>query len=65
MFQSVLNAILVLVCIHQGAVGAGKELCGGDDMVRSIAASIDALIDGDESAAVFDRDIGPLKLRVL
>lgn len=47
----------------QGAVPAGVELCGGYEVVDSIAASFDALTSGDESAAVFNRDIGELKLR--
>ncbi len=34
-------------------------------MTMSIAASIDALTDGDESAAIFDRNVGELMLRPL
>ena len=49
----------------QGAVPAGVDLCGGDEMAYSIEASIDALTAGDESAAVFNRDIGELLLRPL
>ncbi|CAM9676919.1 unnamed protein product, partial [Hapterophycus canaliculatus] len=49
----------------QGAVPAGFELCGGDGMAKSISASIDALVAGDESAAVFKRDLGELKVRPL
>lgn len=55
----------VLSYFCQGAVPAGVELCGGDDVIHSIAASFDALTDGDESAAVFNRDIGELMLRPL
>ena len=51
--------------VVQEAVPAGAELCGGDEMAISIAASIDALTAGDESAAVFDRGIGELILRPL
>ncbi|CAM9889716.1 unnamed protein product, partial [Ectocarpus sp. 6 AP-2014] len=47
------------------AVPAGAELCGGDEIAVSIAASIDALTAGDESAAVFKRDVGELVLRPL
>ncbi|CAM9509280.1 unnamed protein product, partial [Scytosiphon promiscuus] len=47
------------------AVPAGVELCGGDDMARSISASIDALVAGDESAAVFKRNVGGLMIRPL
>ncbi|CAM9150528.1 unnamed protein product [Ectocarpus sp. 8 AP-2014] len=47
------------------AVPAGAELCGGEEIAVSIAASIDALTAGDESAAVFKRDIGELVLRPL
>lgn len=49
----------------QEAVPAGAELCGGDEIAASIAASIDALTAGVESAAVFKRDIGELVLRPL
>lgn len=55
----------VLLGFAQEAVPAGAELCGGDEMAHSIAASIDALTAGDESAAVFKRDIGELMLRPL
>lgn len=51
--------------LFQGAVPAGVELCGGFEMTMSISDSIDALIEGDESAAVFDRDAGKLMLRPL
>ncbi|CAM9270140.1 unnamed protein product [Ectocarpus sp. 6 AP-2014] len=47
------------------SVPAGVELCGGDEMAISIAASIDGLTAGDESVAVFNRDIGELMLRPL
>ncbi|CAN0194683.1 unnamed protein product [Scytosiphon promiscuus] len=49
----------------EGAVPAGAELCGGDGMAKSISASIDALVAGDESAAVFKRDLGELTIRPL
>lgn len=51
--------------VFQEAVPAGAELCGDDEMTKSIAASIDALTDGDASAAVFDRNVGELMLRPL
>lgn len=58
----------VLICrrafVRQGAVPAGAELCG-EGMAESISASIDALLDGDASAAVFKRDIGELMVRPL
>eukprot|EP00903_Cladosiphon_okamuranus_P012376 g11599.t1 len=41
----------------EGSVPAGAKLCGGDEPAHSIAASIDALTAGDESAAVFKPDI--------
>lgn len=34
-------------------------------MAESISASIDRLIDGDESAAIFKKDIGELMVRPL
>eukprot|EP00903_Cladosiphon_okamuranus_P012371 g11596.t1 len=49
----------------EGAVPAGVELCGGDEMAHSIAASIDGLTAGDEDAAVFKSDLGELMLRPL
>ncbi len=49
----------------QDAVPAGEELCGGDEMSISIAAAIDGLTAGDESAAIFDPSIGELMLRPL
>lgn len=49
----------------QEAVPAGVDLCGGDEMAISLSASIDALTEGDESAAVFKRDGGELMLRPL
>eukprot|EP00752_Nemacystus_decipiens_P014976 g13334.t1 len=47
------------------SVPAGVELCGGDEMAISIAASVDGLTAGDESVAVFKRDLGELMLRPL
>lgn len=62
---SVLAPRRVFCIPPQGAVPAGAELCGGDDMARSVSASVDALIGGDASAAVFKRDIGELMVRPL
>lgn len=47
----------------QGAVPAGVELCGGDEMARSIHDSFERLKAGDESAAVFKKDVGELMIR--
>lgn len=47
----------------QGAVTAGFELCEGDEMAKSIHDSFERLKAGDESAAVFNRDIGELMVR--
>lgn len=47
----------------QDAVPAGAELCGGNLVAESISASIGALIDGDETGAVFDRNVGELMVR--
>lgn len=58
-----LFGVMLLPC--QGAVPAGVDLCGGDEMAISIAASVDALIAGDASAAIFNRDLGELMLRPL
>lgn len=50
----------------QGAVPAGAELCGGRGMAASISVSIDALLGGDASAAVFDKtDDGEITVRPL
>eukprot|EP00752_Nemacystus_decipiens_P008074 g7217.t1 len=49
----------------EGAVPAGAELCGGGGMAESISNSIDALLGGDASAAVFKRDAGELMVRPL
>eukprot|EP00752_Nemacystus_decipiens_P007406 g6624.t1 len=49
----------------EGAVPAGVDLCGGDEMAISIAASVDALNAGDASGAIFKRDLGELMLRPL
>lgn len=49
----------------QEAIPAGAELCGGGEMAESISASIGALIDGDESAAIFKKDVGELMVRSL
>eukprot|EP00752_Nemacystus_decipiens_P004023 g3684.t2 len=51
--------------IAQGAVTAGVELCGGDDMAKSIHDSLERLKNGDESAAIFKRDIGELMVVLL
>lgn len=59
---------LPVVCcgsMVQGAVSAGTELCGGDELAVSIADALDALTDGDESAAICDRNVGELMLRPL
>eukprot|EP00903_Cladosiphon_okamuranus_P005324 g5322.t1 len=50
-------------CLCEEAVTAGAELCGGDEMAVSISASVDALTDGDASAAIFNRNLGELTLR--
>lgn len=47
----------------QDAVPAGVDLCGGELVARSVEASIDRLIAGDETAAVFKSDPGELKVR--
>lgn len=50
---------------HQGAVPAGVELCGGGEMAKSIAKSMQRLVDGDGSSPVFDKNVGELLLRPL
>ncbi|CAM9706452.1 unnamed protein product, partial [Scytosiphon promiscuus] len=45
------------------AVTGGVELCGGDDMAKSIHDSFERLKAGDESAAIFKKDIGELMVR--
>ncbi|CAN0217950.1 unnamed protein product, partial [Scytosiphon promiscuus] len=45
------------------AVTAGMELCTGDDMAKSIHDSLERLKAGDESAAVFNKDVGELMVR--
>ena len=57
--------IFRLIIFCQGAVPAGAELCGGGDMAASIDVSLARLVDGDEDAAIFKRDIGELLLRPL
>lgn len=57
------SSSIISCTVLQEAVPAGVELCGGDAMAVSIAASIDALTAGDESAAVLNRGIGELMLR--
>ena len=57
--------IFRLIIFCQGAVPAGAELCGGGDMAASIDVSLSRLVDGDEDAAIFKRDIGELLLRPL
>lgn len=54
----------VCCCVLQGAIPAGVELCG-EGMAESISASIDALLGGDASAAVFKADIGEIMVRPL
>ncbi|CAM9200218.1 unnamed protein product, partial [Laminaria digitata] len=49
----------------EGAVPAGVELCGGGDMAASIYNSLARLVEGDEHAAIFNRDVGELMLRPL
>lgn len=49
----------------QEAVPGGVELCGGSLLAESITTSIGDLVAGDESAAVFDKNIGELMLRPL
>ncbi|CAN0096425.1 unnamed protein product [Ectocarpus sp. 4 AP-2014] len=46
-----------------GAVLAGAELCGGEDMAKSIHDSFERLKAGDESAAIFKSDVGELMVR--
>lgn len=43
----------------------GAELCGGGEMAESGSASIAALIEGDERAAIFKKDAGGLMERSL
>ncbi|CAM9971879.1 unnamed protein product, partial [Ascophyllum nodosum] len=45
------------------ATAAGGELCGGGLLASSISSSISALIDGDETAAIFKKDVGELMVR--
>lgn len=59
------GACRLAFALFQGAIPAGVELCGGFEMTVSTADSIDALTEGDESAAVFDRGVGELMLRPL
>lgn len=47
----------------QEAVPAGAELCGGGEMAESISSTIGALIEGDESAAIFKKNPGELMVR--
>lgn len=49
--------------LAQDAVPGGADLCGGGFLARSVEASIDRLIAGDETAAVFKYDPGELKVR--
>ena len=49
----------------QEAATAGTKLCGGGLLAPSISSSIGALIDGDESAAIFKKDVGEQMVRPL
>ncbi|CAM9691475.1 unnamed protein product [Sphacelaria rigidula] len=45
------------------AVLAGAELCGGFFVSNSVSATVNRLIAGDETAAVFKENPGELKVR--
>ena len=51
------------IITQQDATAAGGELCGGGLLASSISSSISALIDGDETAAIFKKDVGELMVR--
>ncbi len=53
----------MVILDSQGAVPAGAELCGGDEMAKSIHDSFERLKAGDESAAIFKKDVGELMVR--
>lgn len=54
---------IMVILDSQGAVPAGAELCGGDEMAKSIHDSFERLKAGDESAAIFKKDVGELMVR--
>jgi len=54
-----------LTASEQAAVSAGAELCGDFFAADSISATVGRLVDGDGTAAIFDRNVGELMVRVV